>query len=536
MMGAFQSPRAAMPTEIPASRPPLPTTAIHRSGGSEAVNSLRMLDNLPQQLVAGQQLQAQVVAAREAAQLFQVLLKMQMPDGQQATLQAQSTQPLNPGQLLALTAISGQHFSFTPVNQAPQVQLTQFNPEQFPAGSQIQARVLAMEPTAQGQFRITLTLNSGAQAGQHFVVESPKALAVNSLVSAQVNGRFELALVSPKAGFERLAVQQELGGQFMRQGSPAQALQQLIQLSASAGSSQTTASATTTTATAASGLSSEAIKVVQQLISNLPSLGSKPDAGQIAELIKNSGILMESRLHAEQASQQDIKANLLRLVAQLLPQQPHANPLGAATQAALTSQALPQLLRELGGAAASAREQALRFPVTSRILEKLDNPNDLGSLLRLAAAAISRLQTHQLASLAQTYTTPEGTQLTTWQTEIPMRNQDDVVPLQVRFQQEQHNPADSQEQRPPVWRLELSFELEPLGPLHVQVNLQEDNLSSRLWAKQENTVELINKELHVLRDKLLAAGLNIRELECEQGIPPAAPNALLEQRWIDDLA
>ena len=302
-------------------------------------------------------------------------------------------------------------------------------------------------------------------------------------------------------------------------------MQQLLQLSAGS-STQTTS------------LSADAQKTIQQLLNGIPDIGSKLSGSQLTELIKNSGILLESRLHTDlaNAGQQDIKANLLRLIGQILPQQAHTNPLTAGTQAVMVTQALPQLLRELGGTAASIREQAMRFPVTSRILEKLDNPNDLGSLLRLAAAAISRLQTHQLSSLAQTYTTSEGTQVTTWQTEVPMRDQENVVPLQVKFQQEQHNPADEQEARPPVWRLELSFEIDPLGPLHVQVNLQEDNLSSHLWAEQENTAKLVKKELHVLRDKLLAAGLNIKELDCMQGIPPAAPKALIEQRWIDDLA
>ncbi|MFB1011932.1 MAG: flagellar hook-length control protein FliK, partial [Thiopseudomonas sp.] len=467
---------------------------------------------------------AQVLGVRDLGnQQFSLQLRLQLPNGQQVNMQAQSNQPASVGQNLVMTALGGQTFSLSAAGPAAVMQLTRFDPAQYPAGSQIQARVLQVEARPQGNFQITLTLNNGARTGDHFTVESPKALAVNSLISARVNGSFELSLIPAGQNFRQLAVQQELGGQFVRQGSPAAVLQQLMQLTGEG-------------AAALDKLPSDSQKLIQQLLGSLPELGGKLSGPQLAELIKNSGILLESRLHADAASQQDIKANLLRLIAQILPQQAHANPLGAATQAGLTSQALPQLLRELGGPAASLREQALRFPVTSRILEKLDNPNDLGSLLRLAAAAISRLQTHQLSSLAQTYTTQDGTQVTTWQTEVPMRDQANVVPLQVRFQQEQHNPADEQNQQPPVWRLELSFDIDPLGPMHVQVNLQEDNLSSLLWAERERTASLVSKELHVLRDKLLAAGLNIRELDCRQGIPPAAPKALIEQRWIDDLA
>lgn len=485
---------------------------------------LQILEPLPRSLAGGQQINAQVVGLREIGpQQFSLQLKVQVPGGQSVTLQAQTNQPQAVGQPLALTALGNQQFSLANNSGLAAPRLASFDPAQYPPGSQIQARVVQVEAMTRGDFRITMTLNSGSQAGQQFTVEAARPLAINSLVTAQVEGRFELNLIPAQNSFQQLAVQQELGEQFIRQGSPAQALQQLLQLVNS--HSETLAS-----------LSPVTQKLVQQMVDGMPELGSRLDAKQLADIIRNSGIQMESRLHADQASPQDLKANLLRLITQLLPQQAHANPLTAGAQAAIVSQALPQLLRELGGPVASLREQALRFPVTSRVLERLENPNDLGSLLRLAAAAISRLQTHQLASLAQTYTTSEGTQVTTWQTEIPMRQQEQVVPLQVKFQQEQHSSPDPQHNQPPVWRLELSFDIEPLGPMHAQVNLQEDNLSSRLWAEHQKTVSLVKKELHVLRDKLLAAGLNIRELECEQGMPPAPPKALIERRWIDDLA
>ncbi len=81
---------------------------------------------------------------------------------------------------------------------------------------------------------------------------------------------------------------------------------------------------------------------------------------------------------------------------------------------------------------------------------------ELESLLRLAAAAISRLQTHQLSGLAQTSTLPDGTQLATWQMEVPMRHQHSVVPLQVKFREEQRKTGE--EARESLWRVELAFD------------------------------------------------------------------------------
>ncbi len=454
---------------------------------------------------------------------------MSLPDGKQANIHAQTQVPLASGQSVVVTALPNNQFTISlgQLEAKAVPLLTKLEPSQFPTGAILQVRVAQVEAMPNGNFRAVLNLTSGPLAGQNLSIETSKPLAINSNIMVRVEGSQQLSMLATNLSMSSLAAQQELPAQFNRQGSTAQVLQQLIQM----GNSDQIAN---------SGLSKEGQQLVRQLLSNLPDISQKLSPEQLAQLTKNSGTQLEAKLLAQlpDAASQDAKANLLRLIGQLVPQQAGAgsNPLLSSVQAAVLSQALPQLLREIGGVnLGQLREQALRFPVASRIMEKLDNPNDLGALLRIAAAAISRLQTHQLASMAQTYTTAEGTQVTTWQTEIPMRNQDEVVPLQVKFQQEKNNNQE-QEQQAPIWRLELNFELEPLGPLHVQVNLQNEQLSSKLWAQQENTAQLVNRELPVLRDKLLAAGLNIKELECRQGIPPAAKKAVIEQRWIDDLA
>lgn len=509
-----------MPSEISTTNIQPTVSTPSRQTAVEAANVLRLLQDLPQSIVDGQKLQAQIVAAKQAGQVFEVLLKMALPDGKQTTLPAQVNQILAPGQQVTLTAISQSQFTLTPALDKLTPALTRLDLAQLPSGTIIQAKVINLEPLAQGNFRATLSLNNTALAGQSVIIETPKALALNSVVTARVEGSFQLQFIPSSNTTDRLNIQQELLSQFNRQGSLGQALQQL----------QTVGSS--------SNLSSEGQKIVQQLLSSLPNIGDKLTTAQLTELIKNSGTQLEQRLLTDAAAtQQDLKASLLRLIGQILPNQTGSNPLLTSAQASIASQALPQLLREIGGINLSQmREQALRFPLARGILQKLDNPNDLGALLRIAAAAISRLQTHQLSSLGQTYTTPEGTQLTTWQMEIPMRDQDTVIPLQLKFQQEQSSEEQDKEKKEPIWRLELSFELEPLGPLHVQVNLQNEEISSKLWAESAQTAIYVNKELHVLRDKLLAAGLNIKELECLQGTPPAAPKAAIEQRWIDDLA
>ncbi len=117
---------------------------------------------------------------------------------------------------------------------------------------------------------------------------------------------------------------------------------------------------------------------------------------------------------------------------------------------------------------------AISFPLPSRLASELEQEGDLESLLKLAAAAVSRLQTHQLGSLAQSDVLPDGTVVNTWQLEIPLRHQHQMVPIQVRIQQEEKDSQASereQQTRDMLWRVDLAFDLDSLGPLQVQATL-----------------------------------------------------------------
>ena len=167
----------------------------------------------------------------------------------------------------------------------------------------------------------------------------------------------------------------------------------------------------------------------------------------------------------------------------------------------------------------------------------MEEEGDLESLLKLAAAAVSRLQTHQLSSLAQSDVLPDGTLLNTWQMEIPMRHQHQWVPLQVRIQQEE-KPASERDpqQQDTLWRVELAFDLEPLGPMQVQATLAHGSIASQMWAEHASTASLVDRELGTLRQRLNDAGLTVGELSCSQGKPPQGPRTSVEQRWVDETA
>lgn len=83
------------------------------------------------------------------------------------------------------------------------------------------------------------------------------------------------------------------------------------------------------------------------------------------------------------------------------------------------------------------RQQPGAFPLPSRLLQSLEDEADLQQLLRLAASAVSRLQSHALSSLQQTGTLENGNLQTSWQTEVPIRHGQEFVPLQLKLQREE---------------------------------------------------------------------------------------------------
>lgn len=228
----------------------------------------------------------------------------------------------------------------------------------------------------------------------------------------------------------------------------------------------------------------------------------------------------------------------------MTPGLPASTSFNAIIAANTLAQVLPSFVRSALGTLGqvSAKPQPGGFPLPSRLLQSLEEEGDLEHLLRLAAAAVSRLQSHQLASLEQSGLTDDGRLLTTWQLEIPMRTMQDVVPLQVKFQREdpaEKPPEEKREEREPkqqLWRVELAFDLEPLGPLQVQAQLLKGRLSSQLWAQRPFTASLIESHLGSLRERLLASGLDVGDLDCHLGTPPQGPKTRLEQRWVDETA
>ncbi|KRV81847.1 flagellar hook-length control protein FliK [Pseudomonas citronellolis] len=526
-----------MPSEIGASRP-LPMATASRSVQNAAQLSLTLARSLGDLLPPGQSAQAEVLGVKQAAYNFQLLLRLTLAGGQQTLVTAESPQALPQGSTLNISALSATSLAATLLSSAQQAlgdlpPLDSLDLEQLPVGSLLQGKVLSSTPQGgtpaqPASYRVLLSLLGGPLAGRLLDIDSARPLKAGSLLSAQVQDSRALLFLPLAGRLDRLELTSQLGTQQARQASTEGLLDNLLALKAG------------------NQLPEPLRGAVERLLAGLPDVRQLSDAKGLAQAMQQSGGFLEARLlQGLPPLPGDFKANLLRLLGQLLPAEQGSATPGllanvANNAAANLASSLPAFVRNALGALnqnGSPRLQQADFPLPSRMLQKLEDENDLESLLKLAAAAVARLQTHQLSSLVQSEPLRGGGQLHTWQMEVPMRTEDSLVPLQVRIQHEDRRESNDPEQpRESLWRIDLAFDLDPLGPLQVQASLAPLGLSSQFWAERESTASLMESELGYLRQRLQDAGFTVRELCCNKGRAPQGARTALEQRWVDEKA
>ncbi|MEX0292903.1 flagellar hook-length control protein FliK [Pseudomonas putida] len=492
---------------------------------------LNLTQAQPGLLKPGETAQAEVLTLRQSGGEFQLVLKLIQANGKQNQLQVTTSQPIPQGSQITVSQPESNRLAVM-VQQASASNvtlLTQLDTSKVPVGTLLQGKVLtnqalALGPGAATSFRALVSLLNSAQAGAVLTIDSPRPLPVGSLLSALVQGDQSLRFVPLSGRQEQLNIAQQLLTQQGRQASLPGLLNALQRIASDpSGNGELRASA-------------------ERLLASLPEARQLGDGKAFAQALSNSGAFLEAKLLGGQSTHvaTDLKAHLIRLVAQASAYAP-ASPAFVSTTLA---QALPTMARGALGMLerASPKQQPGGFPLPSRLLQAMEHEGDLQQLLRLAAAAISRLQSHALSSLQQSGSLENGNLQTTWQTEIPVRHGLDFIPLQVKLQREEtaQQQADRErEQQDPLqalWRIDLAFDLAPLGPLQVQAQLSQGRLSGQLWAEREQTARLIDSQLGALRERLLARGLDVGDLECHPGIPPQGPRTRVEQRWVDETA
>ncbi|WP_165771220.1 flagellar hook-length control protein FliK [Pseudomonas abyssi] len=585
------SPDIRLPPTSP-TQPTAPASAAPARSADALVVALQLLRPIDAlALLGGEQARAEVIQSSErpnANGQFELLLRISKQNlgtapstATSTTLPTSSPQPLPAGSQLLVQAISQNQLmaALQPATgAAPGPPLTRLDPQQFPAGSQLQARVLEQQavPAPDGKIaRYQLVAELVQQSAPQVLLQlsSTRPVAPGTQLNATVGSQGELRVQSASEQLRQADLLQGLREALQRQGSaepllarlqtlasnpqPLPAVPQLHQaiqsvLNQIVSAPQLTTATGVANAVAQSGafLESNLAQLAQILgrqaaaaPAPVPPAGSEPVANPatltaegapripnpLPALDKLLPLLasLASPAAAEPLAGADFKGALLGLLVTLQQQLPPGSLQTAGLPPGPWQQAIQAAQQQ------SAAKPGL-FPLPSRALQALGDTGDLGSLLRLTAALLSRIQHHQLQSMGQTQTFSDGSTQTTWQLEIPLRDGQQFNHVQMRIQRDSPAPDREQPEPVPVWEVRLAFNLDHLGSLQAIARLRNDRVSSELWAEQQPTLALLNSELSTLRDRLLAKGLDVGEISCHCGTPPA-PRQAVQQTWIDEV-
>jgi len=299
-------------------------------------------------------------------------------------------------------------------------------------------------------------------------------------------------------------------------------------------------------------------ELIRSVVKQMPDIQTAATPQGLKKAVSESGVFLERQLLRQHEQpfrpvfiDSDFKANLLRLVqlvrqwpgssGQTTKNAPHSAPAASATGAqpppapagsaerGAAAQATAGAAAGTGGTAPSSLPTgALAPPLRGSMpVPQPALPSSLALLARVVdfrtdllqqiEAALARIQLHQLAALPR-----EGERgLLEWLLEVPIRRGDDIDLWSMRIFAEHRQQQHEVRQQVPNWSVQLAFDLPGLGPIQAQVQLAGEQVSTRFWAEQQDTLPLLREHMHELRQALSDTGLDVNQLECQPGPRPA---------------
>lgn len=197
---------------------------------------------------------------------------------------------------------------------------------------------------------------------------------------------------------------------------------------------------------------------------------------------------------------------------QFQPLASNANPNTAAGAIAL---AISMLLGRLASTSQSDKSQQAAKDKLVQLVGQLDSSQS-SQLLKQLASHSGQLQAAQIATLEQPAAKPTEQPLFI---QLPLQydSQSRMAELCIAEQESQDGP-NGQRQR--QWQLTMKFNLGNAGELLAKVTLKQQQISLQFYTDQAATVQMAEKFLPLLKDRLKVQGVEVTEAGCQLGRIP----------------
>ena len=239
---------------------------------------------------------------------------------------------------------------------------------------------------------------------------------------------------------------------------------------------------------------------------------------QEASILKAAGVMpgdarSQAGAYAPDALRQDAKGLLANLSAALKVVVGDK----AASPPALDRGSTPPLPQRGAGLAGQA-------PAEAAISDRTPAGEAARTLLTAAEGALNRTRLLQAASLPEASSADPG-QRPDRLVEVPISLPNRQTPIMGLAIGSDGRAGGRTGEAATAWRMRLSLDLEPSGPIHALVSLRGDQAGVTLWAERAQTADAFRSNLDELRDALIVADLEVDTLDVRDGAPPRATGA-----------
>ena len=155
-----------------------------------------------------------------------------------------------------------------------------------------------------------------------------------------------------------------------------------------------------------------------------------------------------------------------------------------------------------------------------RVFAKDSAEGLIETLIRQTQGALAKIQLNQVASLSQAnQPAAETTANQQWFFEVPVNTGTQVETVSIFIEEEKESKTEEDNKKEKRWQVNLGFDLENFGKLHVTLTLVGESASSTIWVEQGDVYHTVQPQLSTLQTRLEALGINVEKLDCRIGLP-----------------
>ncbi len=266
----------------------------------------------------------------------------------------------------------------------------------------------------------------------------------------------------------------------------------------------------------------------------LPGIGDIKTATGIKNALMSSGIFLEQQLqntilNNSNIIKTDTRTSLLRLATSIRSLLSESSSLS--DKASTLTQKLGSSLALQNSSSAIKNQLTNNTTLIPHTLKQQHTLNELqrsptnlaniqhtnlalNELLRNIETSLAKIQHNQLQHFI-----PDEQSKTNWFFDLPIRREDGSDLFRFKFSQ---NNSSNKTKENNEWSVTLSFDLERLGLISVQIYLRDNKIGATVWAKKQDTYQLFNQHISSLQKQMEDSGISVSTIRCNKGDIPKA--------------